>query len=256
MYSEVLMVRQVTKIAVLSTRRYIVVKGGDVDTKTQDSLENFFLTGRSSRYSKGDIILRGDEMIEDVCYVGKGHVKIYSINDLGEEYIHIIYKRGDIFPLIQIFSAQPSRRIFYESLDSSVIWKISKEKFLNRLHKSGDKLTFNLFRQFAYQFNIFADRLDNLEYKTAYERVIYRLLFLAGRFGKETEQGLIIDAPITHKIIANSINLTRESVSRELEKLHSDNLITTEKGRIIIKNVQKLSQQFSEPVSTNLWGLK
>lgn len=227
-----------------------------MDVDLSKALEDLFMAGQALRYSKGDIVMRGDEEVTQVCYIGKGHVKIYSINDQGDEYIHIIYKTGDIFPLIQIFNQSAPRRIFYEALDSSVVWKLPKEKFLDYIKSNSNTATYALLSQLADQFNIFADRLDNLEYRTAYERVVYRLLFLAGRFGRQIDKGLLIDAPITHKIIANSINLSRESVSREMEKLQADNLITAVKGRIVIKDIKRLSQGFSEPVSTDLWGLK
>ena len=49
---------------------------------------------------------------------------------------------------------------------------------------------------------------------------------------------------------------TRESVSREIEQLTDAGLIETTEGKIFIKDIGKLGQEFSEPVSLNLWGLQ
>ena len=213
------------------------------------------MNGRSAHYSKGEIILTGDSDSIDAHFVGKGFVKVYSINDGGEEYIHIIYKSGDIFPLIWTLKGL-KRRVFYESMGSSVIWKIPNQTLVEHLKENTDSITYSLIKQLADQFSVYADRLDNLQYKSAYERVVYRLLFLAGRFGKTSGESIIIEAPVTHKSIASSINLARESVSREMELLASKGLIDNIAGQIIIKDVSGLSKEFSEPVRTDYWGLK
>lgn len=219
------------------------------------SLADFFMNGRSAHYSKGEIILVGDNDNLDVHFVSKGFIKVYSINDEGDEYTHIIYKTGDIFPLIWALKGL-KRHVFYESMDSCVIWKIPKETFTAHLKANSDNITYSLLEQLADQFNIYADRLDNLQYKSAHERVVYRLLFLAGRFGKKNGKDIIIEAPITHKSIASSINLARESVSREMELLAGKGLIDNVAGQIIIREVVGLSKEFSEPVRTDYWGLK
>lgn len=219
------------------------------------TLENFFKSGRSVQISKGEIVIRGDEASADVYYVSKGLIKVYSINDQGEEYIHILYKSGDIFPLILAFKGR-QRRVFYEALDSVVLWKVTKDRFIDHVKQNTSPDIYSLIEQMAEQFNIYADRVDNLQYKSASERVVYRLLFLASRFGRRTGNEITIDAPITHKVIASSINLTRESVSREIEKLSDAGIISTDTGKIVIKDIEKLSKGFSEPVSLDLWGLQ
>jgi CRP-like cAMP-binding protein len=95
-----------------------------------------------------------------------------------------------------------------------------------------------------------------LEYKSAHERVAYRLVFLASRFGKRRGSSVVIDAPLTHEFISESINLSRETVSRQIEKLENENLISRKDGQIIIMDIDKLSKEFSEPITLSLWGLK
>lgn len=225
------------------------------DTAYSDTLADFFMAGRSVDCTKGQIVLSGDDQNPGIYFIAKGFIRVYSINDDGEEYTHVIYKNGDIFPLIWALKDM-RRHIFYESMNSSVLWIITKETLVNYLKENSSPVSYALIRQLTDQFNVYADRLDNLEYKSAYERVVYRLLFLAGRFGKKTGKTVVIEAPITHKVIAQTINLARESVSRELEKLTAKGLVDTQDGYIVIKDVDKLSQEFSEPVTLDLWGLQ
>ena len=228
---------------------------GEMIIPDDTALVNFFKTGRPVYASKGEVILRGDEAEPSVFLIGKGHVKVYSINDTGEEYLHVIYRPGEIFPLIWAFK-DIRRRVFYEAISSSVLWKLPKDKLLAEVDKESSPIISDLLMLLVDQFHIYADRLDNLQYRSAYQRVVYRLLFLASRFGKKKGGDIIIDAPMSHKLIAQSINLTRESVSREIEKLAAAGLADTSNGHIAIKDAAKLCQEFDEPISLDYWGFQ
>lgn len=222
---------------------------------SNQTLKEFFASGRESIYRPGELILVGDDAEPGVHYISKGAVKIYSIDDDGEEYVHIIYGPGDTFPLIWALLGV-RRHVFYEALETCTVWMISRKEFLSHIEVHTDKVTYALLYRMADQFNVYADRVDNLQYRSARERVVYRLLFLASRFGKKDGKKVIIDvASITHKVIAQSINLARESVTRELDKLAEKDLIERSSGKIVIKDIEKLKDEFSEPVSPDLWGL-
>ena len=89
----------------------------------------------------------------------------------------------------------------------------------------------------------YVDRVDNLEYTKAYSRLIQRLLLMSERFGKEYNGSVILEIPVTHKDIANTISLTRETTSRELLKLEKKKLIS-QKGHILVVNdIKKLRKE-------------
>lgn len=215
-------------------------------------LASFFAKGRQKQYSAGELMTSG-EAPSAVFYIRSGFVKVYSISDTGDRYVHLLYKQGEIFPLIWALKGT-TRRVFYEATSPVSAWSVSKTTFLDFLktHKGG---AYAVLEQITEQFRIYADRLDNLQYKSAHERVVYRLLFLAARFGSPQGGGYIINAPITHELISESVNLTRETVSREIEKLTKKGLIGRGGGQIILEDIRGLAGEFSEPMSLDLWGL-
>lgn len=215
-------------------------------------LDKLFAKGRQKQYSAGELMATG-EAPTAVFYILSGFVKVYSISDTGDRYVHLLYKRGEIFPLIWALR-DIKRRVYYEAASSVKALTVPKSDFLEFL-KPEKQITYELLDQLVDQFRVYADRLDNLQYKSAHERVIYRLLFLAGRFGMKVDGGVIINAPVTHELIAESVNLTRETVSREIEKLAKQGLVARNGGSILLKDVEKLANQFSEPASLDLWGL-
>ncbi|HET6863842.1 MAG TPA: Crp/Fnr family transcriptional regulator [Candidatus Saccharimonadales bacterium] len=219
---------------------------------TDLGLTEFFDSGRQRKFSAGEIVMRGEEP-SGVVIVRKGFVRVYSISDDGNHYVHIIYKTGEIFPLIWAFN-DILRRVFYEALSELEVTEVPKQDFLRFIKHNAGAAT-DVLKQLAEQFYVFADRLDNLEYKTASEKVAYRLMFLASRFGEHQGKTIIIKAPLTHELISQSINLARETVSREIENLEKLGIISHSGKYILINDVEKLSHEFSEPITLNLWGL-
>jgi CRP-like cAMP-binding protein len=220
---------------------------------TNPKLIDFFKSARQKKYSAGELVLSGEDPSGVMC-IHEGFVRVYSISDNGDRYVHILYKKGEIFPLIWVLQ-NVHRRIFYEAASDVVVAEAPKNDFLDFI-KQDAKVAYDVLVQLAQQFYVFADRLDNLQYKSAHERVAYRIVFLASRFGKKDGESVIVKAPITHEMISESINLARETVSREIEKMEKAGLIGRKNGYIVINDVKELSKEFSEPITLDLWGLK
>lgn len=226
----------------------------NVKEPENQSLYNFLSKGKICDYKKGEIILRAAEVPQGVYFIQRGHVKVYSLTERGDENLHIIYKEGEFFPLIWMFK-DILRNVFYEAVDNVRVWRVSRDELIARTQEDV-AVANSLLRQTVEQFYVYADRIDNLEYTSAYERVVYRILFLASRFGSRSEGKVRFEIPLTHQQIASSINLARETVSREIEKLESQNLISFKNQRLILNDIAKLEAEIGEPVSLDLWGLK
>lgn len=220
---------------------------------TNQKLIEFFNSARHRKFSKGELVLTGEDPSGVMC-IQKGYVQVYSISDDGDRYVHILYKVGELFPLIWAVQ-NIRRRVFYEAASDVVVAEAPKEDFLKFI-KNDAQVIYDVLAQLAEQFYVFADRLDNLEYKSAHERVIYRLVFLASRFGERKGKSVTIQAPLTHEMISESINLARETVSREIEKMEGERLLSRKNGYIRINDIEKIGKEFGDPITLNLWGLK
>lgn len=205
-----------------------------------------FFTEKSKplRYKKGEIIIRPDSPPSGVNYIEKGYVRVYFLTTDGEEKLHIIYKPDEVFPLIWAVQGE-HKHLFYEAMNEVTLRRVTKEDFLQFI-KNNPSTLFELSGRLINVLNVFINRVHNLEITKAYPRVIARLLFLSQRFGEKEGNKVKITAPIKHKDIASSIGLTRETTSREMEKLEKNGLVTTEKQLIIINNVKKLELELEK----------
>lgn len=211
-----------------------------------ENIRKLFRRGQTLTFQKGAVIVGNNTSPKGVYYITGGYLKVYSISDAGDEYLHIILGKGEIFPMTYAYLGRNPESLYFEAISECALQRISKDWFNWFLH-ADNELSFAMGQQLALQFQAYSDRLDNLEYKKASERIAYRLLFLAARFGREVDAGIMIEAPVTHDTFAHSINLARETVSRELERLERDKVIGRIKNHFVIKDGVKLSTKLSRP---------
>jgi CRP/FNR family transcriptional regulator len=202
------------------------------------ALVGLFKSGTGLSYKRGEFIIRPGEAPGAVFYIEKGLVKAYNISKYGEENLLIIRKEHEIFPLIWALTGQ-EREIIYQAMDTCAVWRISQEKYLEFLHTHPAALP-PILDMVTEMYRIHSERILNLEYRSVRERLVSFLLTMAGRFGKETEEGLMIEVPLRHQDIASSINASRETASRELAALERKGLIVAKRAYILLKDVPAL----------------
>ena len=215
-------------------------------------VRQLFLHGQPRSYAKNEIVVQNDDTSDWVYFIDTGYVKIYSLSDDGDQHLHIILGPGELFPILTAFLGTHMDFIFCETLTPCTLWTVSRGWFLRSMHES-PRINYALMMQLANQFRVFVVRVDNLEHKKARERVAYRILFMASRFGVHTDDGVIIEAPLTHEVIANSINLARESFSREIEKLVENHIVSYDQHQITVHDVEALIAAAGHPASDSFW---
>ena len=188
-------------------------------------------------------MIRAGDIPSGVFYIEKGFVKVYAIEQNGEENIHIIYKEGELFPVMWALRGV-SKDVYYQALGQTAVRKLSREEFIESVRVVRNA-HIELLSKITTIIDVHTDRIENLEIARSYPRIISRLLFLAQRFGKGGKE-VIIKVPLNHEDIASSINMTRETASRDLEKLIKSKLIKYRKHFIVIKDKRKLEEELKK----------
>lgn len=214
-------------------------------------LVDFFLAHESKLYKRSEVMLSMNVLEHPyLYYIEKGYVRVYTLLPTGAQKIYVFYKPGEIFPIIWTFN-HINKHLFYEAMDDVVLRKAPREKFMSFIQDKPDVLH-EVIHRIVDIHNIYVDRVDNLEYTNSYARLIARLLFLGQRFGVEKEDKTItIPIPVTHSDIANSIAMTRETVSREMEKLEKKQLVAKVNKLIVLRDSKKLQQELDNSMERN-----
>jgi len=213
-----------------------------------NDMRDYFRGGTHQHYRKGQLVEVNSSLNEQTYYVSSGFMRLFASNNRGEQYTHIIYGPGDIYPISWMVDI-PLRAVSADALTPVELYSLPAADIARQV-QADINLACGLLQQTIEQYRHYASRVDNLEFKYASERLGYRLLSLAHRFGEQSGTSVTILPPLTHQIIGSSINLSRESVSREIKKLLRRDLIRYNAARqIIIPDPQALANYLQLPAN-------
>jgi CRP/FNR family cyclic AMP-dependent transcriptional regulator len=68
---------------------------------------------------------------------------------------------------------------------------------------------------------------------------------MSQRFGKQTDEGVLIEVPLRHQDIASSINASRETTSREIAALERKGLLDNKHSFTLLKDMDALHRYLS-----------
>jgi CRP-like cAMP-binding protein len=66
------------------------------------------------------------------------------------------------------------------------------------------------------------------------ERLRLKIIQLARTYGKVGTDGLVLDLPLTHELLADMVGSTRETVTRSLTQLALEGVVRHERGRYLV----------------------
>lgn len=196
------------------------------------ALVNLFHGGTKLTYSKGEFIIRPGESPPGIFYIEEGLAKSYDITKYGEENLLIIRKTGEVMGITWAVTGQ-DRHIIYSALAPTTVWLISRDRFMNFIHKN-PSAALPVIDMLTEMYRLHSERIMTLEYRTVRERLVSFLLTTAQRFGMETSGGTRISVPLKQQDIASSISATRETTSRALSELERKGMINIEQSYVTL----------------------
>lgn len=212
----------------------------------QLKLYQFFEEYGSVRiFSKNQLIWGGrDSRLTQIYYIKYGYVKVVTQDNLKEDSLYVIFGKGDLFSL-NALASDSNINLRFIALNRVKVYSVPVALFENNIANNSQVA----YGTFGYMLNnsVYYDNLVvNLRYNKVSERLIAGLLALAKRFGHRQENFLTLDKIFNHRLIAAQINTSRESVSRELDKLRCKDLIDTSSGYIILKDIDGLYAEINQ----------
>lgn len=169
-----------------------------------------------------------------------GFVKVYSIDTQSNQKIYIIYRPGDPFPVTNI--ADLYLPVYFEAIDTVEAAILPAPEFRHFMSREPDILSY-LMQRLITGVTILTERIANLQHTEAQQRIIHNILWLAKHLGEINRNRCLIRGPITHQIIADSSNFSRETVSRTIKQLERAGLIDYRKNTLLIPNLKRLEAE-------------
>ena len=204
-----------------------------------ESIIAHFSHGLKMQFCSGETIINGVEEPSGVYLIKAGFIKAHSVSHAGQGNLLLIHTVGDFIPLPWALDGVHTTGLFYEAMTDVTVLKVSKDRLREAMGRN-PWLSQEVSRQAVAIITVYTQRIQALQFRSARGRIIAELISLAERFGKADNNKVLIEAPITHQDIADSININRETASRALEVLFEEGLMAQTDHMFTVCDMAKL----------------
>lgn len=204
---------------------------------TKDTSEEFFSHYPLRTYPKDQILLHANENPPHIFYIESGKVRQYDISYRGDELIINIFKTGAFFPMLWALTEIDNRYFF--SADSELAVRIVPVNDIIKFLKSNPDELFDLLTRVYIGIDGVLGRLVRLMSSSARGRLLFELVLECRRFGQKMADGSYEIKLNEHDLAARS-GLSRETVSREMQKINKDHVVKITHNSMTIYDVKYL----------------
>jgi CRP/FNR family transcriptional regulator len=208
------------------------------------SIVSHFSDGLLMHFSREETIINGFDEPEGVYLIKQGFVKACSVSRSGKGNLLLIHGVGEFIPLPWALDGYYTTDLSYQAMSDVTVLRTSKDELRNAMGNNA-WLSDEVLNQAVNIIAVYTQRIQTLEFRSARSRIIAELLFLSERFGRPVGAEILIDAPITHQDIADSINMNRETASRALELLFDEGLMGQKDHLFVVRDQSKLRAALS-----------
>lgn len=182
-------------------------------------------------FRKNHIILHEEDTNSFMYIIVRGKVKIYQIADQGKEMILSVHGSGEFFGEMSLIDGKTDPATV-AAMEPSLIAVISRADFYAMLY-SQKKILENLLELLCSRLRESWKKIQMLNFNDASQRVKMLLLMLAEDYGDKTPEGTVLRIKLIHQNMADMTGLSRETVTRVLDKMKNNGEINISKDKFI-----------------------
>jgi len=185
-------------------------------------------------FKKNHVILHEEDTNSFMYIIVHGKVKIYQIGNQGREMILSVHGAGEFFGEMSLIDGKTDPATV-AAMEHSMIAIISRNDFYSLLH-SQKKMLENLLEILCSRLRESWKKIQMLNFNDASQRVKMLLLILSEDHGEKTQSGTTLRIKLIHQNVADMTGLTRETVTRVLDKWKKTGEIRITKDKFIHLN--------------------
>ncbi|MDP6815043.1 MAG: Crp/Fnr family transcriptional regulator [Alphaproteobacteria bacterium] len=189
------------------------------------------------RWDKDQQILGQSEPSTDVFFIVEGTVRAKSYSSAGREVSFTDISEGDLFGEFSAIDGQP-RSSSVVSLTPCALGRMPATDFRLTLGECPEA-AMKLIELLVGKTRMLSNRVFEFSTLPVHSRIHIELLRLAEQGESDGSSAVVEPAP-THQELAARINTHREAVTRELNRLVAEGLLTLHRGRVDIHDLPGL----------------
>jgi len=192
-------------------------------------------------YKKGEYIFLPNETSDKIFFISEGRVKVGSYGDSGKEITKAILGEGEVFGELALVGENARRdfAIAMEDVETCIMTK-AEMKTMMREHSSVSLFMMKVMGSRVLEME---KRLESLVFKDSRTRIIQYLEELVEKRGQRVGYEMLVRKFLTHQEIANLTATSRQTVTTVLNELRTKNILTFNRQRLLIRDMEKLAAE-------------
>jgi len=193
------------------------------------------------KFKKGDYIYIPNGEADCMYLISEGRVKVGAYGDGSKEITKAILNEGEVFGELSLIG-ENKRRDFAYAMEQTTVCIITVEK-MKGLMREYSGLQLFMMRIMGNRVLEIEQRLESLVFRDSRTRIIEYLLSLAKKRGQRVGYETVVRRFLTHQEIANLTATSRQTVTTVLNELRTKNIITFNRKRLLVRNLETLENE-------------
>ena len=187
------------------------------------------------------VLFQEKDPVDHIYLLLKGSISIGRVHLRGKEFILKILHSRETLVEYQLFSSNPYYHFYAKTLSDCELLPIKREQFEEFIKNDPQAMT--TFVSWLSTSYLKAQMKCQDLIMNGKKGGLYSILIrLCHSYGIPTEEGILIDLPITHQELANLTYGTREVIQRSLKELREKDIIYYDQQKFIVKKLSFLRQ--------------
>jgi CRP/FNR family transcriptional regulator, cyclic AMP receptor protein len=195
-------------------------------------------------FKKAEPVYVPDDLSDRIFFIQEGRIKISVMNDEGKEITKAILGRGEVFGELSMLG-EKRRHDFATALENTTTCVVTLDE-LRGLMRDRSELNVFFMQMFGARQLEMERRLESLVFRDSRSRIVEFLVQLAKTKGQRVGYEWVVRQFITHQEIANLTATSRQTVTTTLNDLRYQKLITFNRSRLLIRDLEKLEAEMRQ----------
>lgn len=201
-------------------------------------LQNMLAQATSQRHEKGATIFSQGEEANYFYLLLDGHIRVVKINQNGEQMIARYISAGELYGIAKAIGRDTYPANAVAAVDClSIAWPT---KIWDGIISKHPGFAANSYQTVGKRLFETQERMLELATAKVEQRVANIILKLANQTGKKTEEGILIDFPISRQDISEMTGTTLHTVSRLMSAWEDKGWVKSGRQKIVLVGGHKL----------------
>ncbi len=210
-------------------------------TCSDEQLSEFMKTGTTRAVEEDSFYFQQGDPAGRLFVLTQGRVSLTQVTPDGQRITLRILLPGQMFGAIGLADSQAVYPASAQALEDSLAhsWEVNT---FHELARKIPEMTFDMMKLMTLYIREMQDRYRELATERVEQRLARALLRLAAQSGRKTEEGILIDIPLTRQDLAQMAGTTLYSASRMLSEWERQGVIQAGRERVVVSNPHGLVQ--------------